>query len=205
MPERIGRRPRGFTLVEVALTIAMGLIIIASAMMAFNITKRNAITATQQQEAAAIKAILETAVARGTFPAWSTALDVSNGFFSIVETAKKNPYSGTPRTWGSSGISAYYACNVEGQSGVPATLWSPLANPCKPSGSDPGVQAGAANNIMGGFVLIYDTGGSATKFAVKYSDGTQKFFDGWAFVETDMSGNIASAVGGGIGSTGSSG
>ena len=205
MSKLTAKRRVGFTLVEVALSIAMGLILIAAAVMAFNITKRNAITATQQNEAAAFKTIHETAVARGSFPKWTSAQDFSTGFFVTVETAKKNPYSGTPRTWASTGISAYFACDVDGQSGTPSTLWSPLANPCKPTGSDQGQQAGASGNIMGGFLFIYDTGGSATKFMVKYSDGTTKFFDGWAFVETDMSGNIASAVGGGIGATGSSG
>ena len=39
---------------------------------------------------------------------------------------------------------------------------------------------------------------------VTFNDGTTKSFDGWAFVETDMSGDIASAVGGGIGSDSSS-
>jgi len=181
----------GFTLVEVALSIAMGLVIIAAAMTAFNVTKRNAITATQQNEAAAMKALVETAVARGSFPSWSTDAEIQRGLFSLVETANKNPYTGTLRSFkaGDGGIGIYSACEVTGS----AIISSPIHNPC------PGPNDSGSTLMGGGFSFIHNTTSGNATMTVTYADGTTKTFQGWAFVETDMTGNIVSAVGGGIG------
>lgn len=189
------KKPRkvlgGFTLVEVALAIAIGLVIIAAAVIAFNVSKRNAITATQQNEAAAMKAIVETAVARGTLPQWTTTPgvgglnDVQRGLFSVVETASTNPYTGTVRTPGAS-VGGYAACPLT--TGGLKDLISPLGNPCAAGGS----------LLQGGFAYVYDISGG-TKYKVTFADSTAKVFEGWAFVETDMAGNIVAASGGGTG------
>ena len=186
----------GFTLVEVALTIAMGLVIIAAAMTAFNVTKRNAITATQQNEAAAMKALVETAVARGNFPAWASDAEIQRGLFSLVETANKNPYTGTLRSFktGDGGIGVYSACEIQGS----AVISSPVHNPC------PGPNDSGSVPMGGGFSFIHNTTSGNATMSVTYADGTNKSFQGWAFVETDMNGNIVSAVGGGIGGSASS-
>lgn len=184
----------GFTLVEVALTIAMGLVIIAAAMTAFNVTKRNAITATQQNEAAAMKALVETAVARGNFPAWTTDTQIRRGLFSLVETATKNPYTGTLRIFKTAdgGIGVYAACAITAD----ANITSPVHNPC------PGPGDTGTTPMGGGFAFVHNTSSGNSKMTVTYSDGTTKEFQGWTFIETDMSGNIVSAVGGGIGGGG---
>lgn len=186
-PRTQRRQTGGFTLVEVALTIAMGLVIIAAAMTAFNVTKRNAITATQQNEAAAMKALVETAVARGAFPAWTTDEQIKRGLMSLVETANKNPYTGTPRNFNNAagGVGVYAACAVA----TATTISSPVSNPCGAAAGDP---------MGGGFAFVHTTS-PTSNFIVQYADGTQKTFQGWTFVETDMSGNIVAAVGGGIG------
>jgi type II secretory pathway pseudopilin PulG len=191
------REAGGFTLVEVALSIAMGLVIIAAAMTAFNVTKRNAITATQQNEAAAMKALVETAVARGNFPAWTSDAEIQRGLFSLVETANKNPYTGTLRTWNDAGnaIGSYVACEVTGGTGGATPLSSPVTAPCPAGTTTP---ATSSNAMGGGFAFLHNASGTSS-FIVTYADGTVVNFQGWAFIETDMSGNIVAAVGGGIG------
>jgi len=196
----------GFTLVEVALSIAMGLIIIASALMAFNITKRNSIQAQQSNEAAAMKAIVETAVAKGTFPSWTNSSMVVNSFFGLVTKAATNPYSGTPRIFSASGIGSFTTCTNAGTTTSTISLYSPLASVTAACGNTAGGgTAGSASNIMGGFLYAWTTTNPSLKVTVISPDSTTKTYDGWGFVETDMSGNIQASSGGGIGTSESSG
>jgi len=191
----------GFTLVEVALSIAMGLVIIAAAMMAFNVTKRNAITAQQQAEAATMRAVVESAIARGTFPKWTGSTDVSNGFFALTPKAAINPYSGVARVYSANGIGAYTICTATGTGTI--SIMSPYAGGCATGGS---TSPGNAASVMGGFVYWYDNSTTGQhKYTVWTNDGTSRTFDGWAFVETDIAGNVTAYTGGGIGNAESGG
>ena len=198
------KQPQGFTLVEVALSIAMGLVIIAAAMMAFNVTKRNAIAAQQQGEAATMRSIVESAIAKGAFPKWTTSSDVDNGLFLVVPKSQTNPYSGVLRVFSKSGIGAYTICTSN--SAATVSIMSPLGTPSCAIGSQTKGAPGAVTNVLGGFVYWYDSSTvGSNKYTIWTQDNTSRTFDGWAFVETDMAGNVAAYTGGGIGSSESAG
>jgi prepilin-type N-terminal cleavage/methylation domain-containing protein len=192
------RTTRGFTLMEVVLAIAAGLIILASVTVGYSYAKRSLIADGQRKDVAAIKTSVEEGIATE-----QSALSSGNGtgglqpplfaFTQMQQLASKlpslqtDPYNGVNRSQGAAG--GTYDC-ASGTSGscIGAVQYGsgPITSPLN-------------GGTTGSHVVYYYVTGNTTPFAtsipISLGDGTSRTFFGYAVIETDDVGNIVAADG----------
>lgn len=182
MSQGARRRQAGASQVEATIVFAIGImVVLAGALVGYYMLRNRLIQARLQQQAAAFKTIVDTSMARASFPKWNKRSDWE-GFFRMVPEARTNPYTGTPRRWSwDGGEGAFYAVKIES-----VTVTSENNNPL------------GKQNILGGFAYLWNDDRSVQNnlYTIVFDkDETQRYF-GWVFYATDMSGNIVAAVGG---------
>lgn len=199
---------RGFTLIEVVLAIAVGLIIIAGVSVGYTYAKRAAILDNQRKNVAAIKTFLEQAIAsqQANPGEGSSNCTGGTGFCPPAITIqqlgqlalrlpslKNDPYTGTARVDDSGNVVLNCTNGIGPCIGVRLLRWAGTL-----------VASGKMDDLIGS---PWTKGsGSGVEYAYTYSyrdtidiwlsDGSRKHFNGYVIAESDQDGNIIAAEGG---------
>jgi len=203
------RAADGFTLIEVVLAIAVGLIIIAGVSVGYVYAKNAAIWDNQRKDAAAIKSWIEQSIAAdqaalgqgipmttcpapsGFCPPQFTQAQLG-GLAQSLPSMQIDPYSGATRSTGCSpfsgqgttscfdAITLTYSCSL-----FPCPI--PLGPTFDPAARGPG---------GGSSIFYFHADSFPTPFQVTLADGSQSTYFGYVVAEGDADGNLVAAAGG---------
>lgn len=192
--------PRGFTLIEVVLAIAVGLIITAGVSVGYTYAKRTAILDNQRKNLAAIKTWLEQAIAsqQANMPTGGGPLKpppitaAQLGQLSLqLPSLRFDPYTGQER-FTSAGVPT--GCGGSCIFIVSGTGFIFTSAPAHPSQLGIGWPKGKGSGVG----YLYCGSFTSCVISIPLADGTTKRFDGFAVVETDEDGNFVAAEGGSL-------
>ena len=187
---------RGFTLIEVVLAIAVGLIIIAGVSVGYAYAKHAAQMDNSRKDVAFIKTYVETAItaqqaglAAGGGPLLPPAITYPQltALAQQLPSMRIDPYTGRERVVFASPGPSYYTAGRFNQDGVEGqTVWNSPHSRYVPAWV-PGT----------GSVIIYLYGDTFNrKFTITLADGTTQSFYGYIVWETDADSNYVAAAGG---------
>lgn len=194
----------GFTLIEVVLAIAVGLIIIAGVSVGYGYAKRAAIIDNERKTMAAVKTFVEQAIT-----AQQADLASNGGFltapvltFPQIQQLAKNvpslrydPFSGVERSLTDCALTTTDPCIGSSDVSAQAALAMDMAvratvvNSTTIDGTNTGRTGSAVN-------YLYASSGMSYSISIILADGTTKQFYGYAVTETDEAGKIVAADGG---------
>lgn len=183
--QRNRRNERGVTLVEVAMALVVGAIVVAGALTAFDFVKRQAIRGNQDNNVKVFKAQIEhvkASLPKGAPENYPITNDQLNKLLEKSPRLKKDLYRGVDRVLftGANGGNSVYA----------------TVGPASPAGPITSVQdvigtLGLASDL----IYIYGVA-AATEFTIQTTDGNTEKHRGFVILESDSNGKIAAVDGG---------